>query len=189
MKENFKLYLYGTFVHNFTLGFTAASVALAALKSVSKDQYLLVGILTMACGAIVQAFLKGKVLNDLALRNGIQILGLEILLLGSLDLYAAAIGDLFTHWLAGGIIASFTFGVSRSAWEHLKSQVERDLRPSLEMGAGSAGQFGTAIGLSAALLLSLYFGWTIDTKYGLVTMSLLCSAKPLSLIYYMRKYR
>ena len=189
MKENFKLYIYGLFVHNFVMGFTAASVALAAMKSVSKDQYLLVGILTMACGAIVQAFLKGKVLNDLALRNGIQVLGLEILLLGSLDLYAAATGDLFTHWLAGGIIASFTFGVSRSAWEHLKSKAEQDLRPSLEMGAGSAGQFGTAIGLSGALLLSLYFGWTIETKYALLTMSLLCSAKPLSLIYYMRKYR
>ena len=189
MKENFKLYMCGVFVFNFAVGFTSASIALTALKSVSKDQYLLVGILTMVCGGIVQAFLKGKVLNNLALRNGVQVLGLEILAMGSLDLYAAATGDLFTHWLAGGIIASFTSGVSRSAWEHLKSKVEQDLRPSLEMGAGSASQFGTAIGLSGALLLSLYFGWTIDTKYALVTMSLLCSARPISLIYYMRKYR
>ena len=188
MKEDFKFYMMGVFVYNFALGFTSASIILAAVKSVSKDQYLLVGILTMACGAVVQAFLKGKVLNDLALKNGVQILGLEIVAMGSLDLYAAATGDLFTHWLLGGILASFTSSVARSTWEHLKSKVDQDQRPSLEMGAGSANQFGSAIGLASALVLSMYFGWSISTKYGLFTLAVVCSAKSFSLIYYLKKY-
>ena len=188
MKEDFKFYMMGVFVCNLVLGFTSAAVVLEAVKSVSKDQYLLVGIVTMACGAVVQAFLKGKVLNDLALRNGNTILGLEVIAMSSLDLYAAATGDLFTRWLVGGVVASFTSGVSKSTWEHLKSKVDQDLRPSLEMGVGSASQFGTAIGLASALVVSMYLGWSIPTKYGLMLIAVICSVKSLSLIYYLKKY-
>lgn len=188
MKEDFKLYMVAVFVCNLALGFTSAAVVLEAVKSVSKDQYLLLGIVTMLCGALVQAFLKGKVLNDLAIKNGVSILGLEILAMSSLDLYAAASGDLFTRWLVGGVVASFTSGVSKSTWEHLKSKVDQALRPSLEMGVGSASQFGTAVGLASALVISMYLGWSIPTKFGLIAIALICGAKSLSLIYYLKKY-